>query len=217
MKVLWLGVYFGVLVWSAMDPHDYFTWALEVAPAILALLILVATRRRFPLTSLSYGLILVHCVILMIGGHYTYAQVPLFDDLARVLGGTRNNYDKLGHFAQGFVPATVAREVLLRLGVLRPGAWCALLVVCFALAVSALYEIIEWAVALISGAAAERFLGTQGYVWDTQSDMAMALLGAVTALALLTRVQDRQLRRWQNSSDRQRPVVDRAATGFPES
>lgn len=195
MDKLWLLVFSAVLVWSAIRPADYFTWFLEVAPAIIGLLVLLATRRSFPLTRLVYVLILVHCIILMVGGHYTYAEVPLFDWIRDAFGLARNNYDKVGHFAQGFVPAMIAREILIRKQVVRGRAWLAFLVVCFCLAFSAFYELIEWFVAVLSGGSAEAFLGTQGYVWDTQSDMAVALAGAVVALLLLGRVHDRQLLR----------------------
>ncbi|WP_328797916.1 DUF2238 domain-containing protein [Marinobacterium alkalitolerans] len=179
-----------MLAWSAVEPHDRLTWWLEVAPALMAAALLLSTRQRFPLTPLLYGLILAHCIILMIGGHYTYAQVPLFDGL---FGAERNNYDKLGHFFQGFVPAIAAREVLLRLQVVNGAAWRNLLITSFCLGFSAFYELIEWWVALLSDTAAESFLGTQGYVWDTQSDMGFALLGAVLALLLLPRLHDRQI------------------------
>ncbi len=140
-----------------------------------------------------YFLILLHCIVLMVGGHYTYAEVPLFDDLKDVFGWTRNNYDKVGHFAQGFVPAMVAREIIIRKEVIRGTAWQAFFVVSFCLGFSAFYELIEWWVALASGESAEAFLGTQGYVWDTQSDMGLALLGAIVALLALSRLHDRQL------------------------
>jgi len=194
MDKLWLLVFAAVLVWSAINPADYFTWFLEVLPAIIGLLVLLATRKSFPLTPLVYGLILVHCVILMVGGHYTYAEVPLFDWIRDSFGLARNNYDKVGHFAQGFIPAMVAREILVRKKVVRVRGWLAFLVVCFCLAFSAFYELVEWLVALASGESAEAFLGTQGYVWDTQSDMGFALAGAVSALLLLSRLHDRQLR-----------------------
>lgn len=193
MTALWVAVYLGVLGWSAIDPRDGFTWFLEVVPALVGAAVLAATRKRFPLTTLAYVLILGHCVVLMVGGHYTYAEVPLFDRLAEVFGWQRNNYDKVGHFVQGFVPAIVAREILIRKGVVHGRRWLAFLVVCFCLALSAFYELIEWWVAIASGASAEAFLGTQGYVWDTQSDMALALLGAVVAVGVLGRAQDRQL------------------------
>ena len=193
MNVVWLTVFFLVLAWSGWQPHDYPTWGLEVAPALAALAILVLTRNRFPLTSLSYWLILVHAVILMVGGHYTYAEVPLGDWARDLLDGDRNNYDKLGHFAQGFVPAIVIREILVRNRVVVRRGWLSLVVVAFCLAISAFYELVEWWVALLSEEAAESFLGTQGYVWDTQSDMFLALIGAMAALALLGRVHDRQI------------------------
>jgi putative membrane protein len=193
MIFLWLLVYFAVLLWSAIGPKDRFTWFLEVLPALIGLAVLATTCRRFRLTPLAYLLILIHCVILMVGGHYTYAEVPLFDWLRETTGGARNNYDKLGHFAQGFVPALIARELLLRLEVVKGRRWMNFLVVCICLALSAFYELIEWWVALASGEGAEAFLGTQGYIWDTQSDMALALAGAILALALLGRLHDRQL------------------------
>ncbi|MFP5506381.1 MAG: DUF2238 domain-containing protein [Gammaproteobacteria bacterium] len=191
---LWLAAYCAVLIWSGIEPKDRFTWFLEVMPALIALPLLAFTRRRFPLTPLVYVLILLHCIVLMVGGHYTYAEVPLFDWLRDEFGLARNNYDKVGHFAQGFVPALVAREILIRLAVIRGAAWRNFFIVCFCLAVSAFYELIEWWVALASDEAAEAFLGTQGYVWDTQSDMGWALFGALLALALLGRLHDRQLR-----------------------
>lgn len=191
----WLTVFFVVLTWSAISPFDRLTWWLEVVPALVALLILAATRQRFPLTTLVYTLILVHCVILMVGGHYTYAEVPAGNWLRDITNGTRNNYDKLGHFAQGFVPAMVARELMIRLHVVNRRGWLSFLVVCFCLAFSAFYELIEWWAALLSEAASESFLGTQGYAWDTQSDMLWALIGAVLALLTLSRLHDRQLAR----------------------
>ncbi len=189
----WLIIYLLVFAWSAWRPADRVTWILEVLPAVVALLVLALTRRRFPLTPMVYLLLLAHCVILMVGGHYTYAEVPLFDYLRDLTGGTRNNYDKLGHFAQGFVPALVARELIIRLQLINGAAWRNFFILCFCLAVSAFYELIEWWVALLSEKAAESFLGTQGYVWDTQSDMAWALFGASLALLSLGRWHDRQL------------------------
>ncbi len=195
MQILWLGIYFAVLIWSAIAPKDLFTWFLEVLPALVGLAALALTRRRFPLTPLAYGLVLVHSVILMVGGHYTYAEVPLFDWLREAFHWQRNNYDKVGHFAQGFVPALLAREVLLRLAVVNGRAWLNFLVVCFVLALSAFYELLEWAVAAASGDSAVSFLATQGDPWDTQSDMALALAGAILALLTLARLHDRQLAR----------------------
>ena len=193
MKTVWLAIFLGVLGWSAIDPHDYTTWWLEVTPALIALGVILLTRNSFPLTPLLYWLVLLHAVILMIGGHYTYALVPWFDWLWELIGSQRNNYDKIGHLAQGFIPAIAAREILLRFEVVRGKGWLAFLVVCFCLALSAFYELLEWWVALLSEEAAEAFLGTQGYVWDTQSDMWYALLGAVVALLLLSKLHDRQL------------------------
>lgn len=193
MPIAWLTVYCLVLLWSGINPKDTFTWGLEVAPAVIGLVALAVTRRRFPLTGLAYTLILLHCVILMVGGHYTYAEVPLFDHLADLFGWQRNNYDKVGHFAQGFIPALIAREVLIRRKVVNGNRWLQVMVVSMCLAISALYELLEWWVALFSGESAEAFLGTQGYVWDTQSDMGLAFLGAVVALATLGRLHDRQL------------------------
>jgi putative membrane protein len=192
-RIVWGGIFVGVLVWSACAPKDRATWWLEVSPALIGVAILVATQRRFPLTPLVYWAILLHAVVLMVGGHYTYAEVPLFDTLGELFGWQRNNYDKLGHFLQGFVPALIARELLLRLTPLTRGGWLNFLVVCVCMAISACYELIEWGVALVSAAAADSFLGTQGYIWDTQSDMAFALLGAIAALLLLGRRHDRQL------------------------
>jgi putative membrane protein len=197
MPALWLTVFLGTLVWSATNPKDYPTWVLEVFPAVAGLVVIVATRRRYPLTPLTYVLVLVHSVVLMVGGHYTYAEVPFFDTLGEWFGWQRNNYDKLGHFMQGFAPAIVAREILVRLNIVRGTAWLNFFVVCFCLALSAFYELLEWWVALLSEEAADAFLGTQGYVWDTQSDMGWALLGGVAALALLSRFHDRQLARFE--------------------
>ncbi len=192
--IAWAAVFLAVFIWSAIAPYDYMTWALEVAPAVIGAVVLWATRRSYPLTSLVYVLILVHCVILIVGGHYTYARVPLFDLLRDSFDLARNNYDKLGHFAQGFVPAMVAREITIRNGVFSSARWRNFFIVCFCLGFSAFYELIEWWVALLSQEAAESFLGTQGYVWDTQSDMFWALGGAILALVILGRWHDRQLR-----------------------
>ncbi len=194
MRLVWIAIFLAVLVWSGINPKDYITWCLEVAPAVIGGVILWFTRERFPLTTLTYVLILVHCIILMVGGHYTYAEVPLGDWFREVFDGSRNNYDKVGHFVQGFVPAIIARELMIRLSVFNSKRWRDFFIVSFCLGFSAFYELIEWWVALLSDEAAEAFLGTQGYVWDTQSDMGWALFGALTALLLLGRVHDRQLR-----------------------
>jgi putative membrane protein len=194
MRLAWIAVFLAVLIWSGIEPKDYMTWCLEVAPAVIGGMVLWFTRERFPLTTLVYVLILIHCIILMVGGHYTYAEVPLGEWAREVFDGSRNNYDKLGHFVQGFIPAIVARELVIRLGVFNSDRWRNFFIVCFCLGFSAFYELIEWWVALLSDEAADAFLGTQGYVWDTQSDMGWALFGAVSALVLLGRLHDRQLR-----------------------
>ena len=190
----WVLLFFSVLIWSAIAPADRITWWMEVIPALLGLVILLLTRKRFPLTPLCYWLILVHSIILMVGGHYTYAEVPIGDWLQELTGGQRNNYDKLGHLAQGFIPAIIAREVLIRNQVIAVKGWLTFLVICIVLAFSAFYELIEWWAALLSAEAAESFLGTQGYVWDTQSDMFWAMGGAIVSLLLLSRIHDRQIR-----------------------
>ncbi len=193
MKATWIVVYLGVLAWSGINPKDYVTWGLEVLPAVVGGIVLWVTRERFPLTPLVYVLVLVHCVILMIGGHYTYAEVPIGEWFRDVFDGTRNNYDKLGHFAQGFVPVMIARELMIRLDVFNSVAWRNFFIVSLCLGISAFYELIEWWVALLSQEAADAFLGTQGYAWDTQSDMGWALFGALLALLTLARLHDRQL------------------------
>jgi len=195
-SLAWLAVFFGVLAWSAISPHDRTTWWLEVAPALIALLLMVLTRARFPLTTLLYVLALIHSVILMVGGHYTYAEVPLGEWLQGLNGSERNNYDKIGHLAQGFIPAIAAREIYIRNRVISRRGWLSFIVVCTCLAISAVYELIEWWAALLSAEASEAFLGTQGYEWDTQSDMWWALMGAALALLSLSRLHDRQLARF---------------------
>jgi len=190
-----LGIFVAAFfIWSAIRPHDYFTWFLEVFPVLIALPLLLMTRRKFPLTNLVYGLVAAHMVILLIGGHYTYAEMPLFSWLRDYYGWDRNYYDRLGHVAQGFVPAMFAREILLRTSPLKPGKWLFFIVVCVCLAVSACYEFIEWWVALASGSDAVAFLATQGDIWDTQWDMFLAFSGAISAQLLLTKVHMRQMR-----------------------
>jgi putative membrane protein len=181
------------LVVSAIHPYEVGTWVMEVFPIFLATPVLILTARRFPLTPLVYTLIFVHALILMVGGHYTYARVPLGFWVQEALGFARNHYDRLGHFAQGFVPALIAREILLRRTALRPGGWLFFIVSCICLAISACYEFIEWWSALIGGAAATDFLGTQGDPWDTQWDMLLALIGSIVGQLTLSGVQDRQL------------------------
>lgn len=195
MKYLWLALFLTVLIWSAIDPKDTFTWFLEVLPALIGFVILIFTYKKFPLTPLLNTLILIHMIILMVGGHYTYAEVPLFDYIAEIFQHSRNNYDKVGHLAQGFIPAILAREILIRKDVVHGSkVWLNYIVLSIILAFSAFYELIEWWVALGTGEDAEAFLGTQGYVWDTQSDMGYALLGGILALILLSRFHDKQIR-----------------------
>ncbi len=182
-----------LLAFSAIRPYDMATWWMEVFPIFIAVPILLRTYRRFPLTALAYTLIFVHACILMLGGHYTYARVPLGFWLQHLFDFSRNHYDRIGHFAQGFIPAIIAREVLLRRSPLKPGGWLFFLVVCVCLAVSACYEFVEWWAALIGGSGATEFLGTQGDPWDTQWDMFMAFVGAIAAQVLLSRVHDRQI------------------------
>lgn len=187
------------LLVSVIHPHDLLTWFLEVAPVLIAAPILYFTRLRFPLTPLLMVLITIHALILILGGHYTYAEVPLGDWMRHWFGFERNHYDRIGHFAQGFVPAMVAREILLRVTVLRSGRMVAFLCISIALAISASYELVEMAVALISGAASDAFLGTQGDPWDTQMDMTFALFGAMTSQVLLQRWHDHQLARLKSN------------------
>ncbi|MBA3037078.1 MAG: DUF2238 domain-containing protein [Desulfobacterium sp.] len=193
MKKVWIAVFMSVLLWSGIKPEDYFTWFLEVLPALIGFCILAITYKNFRLTGLLYLLILLHCMVLMTGGHYTYAKVPLFDYLKLLFGFERNNYDKVGHFMQGFVPAIISREILIRNKVVNSKSWLNFIIIAICLALSAFYELIEWAVAVATGDSAEAFLGTQGYIWDTQSDMAFALAGAIIALITLARLHDRQL------------------------
>ena len=195
LKILWLATFFAVLIWSGIHPKNYFTWLLEVAPALIGLAILAVTYYKFTWSRLTYFLILMHCIVLMVGGHYTYAEVPLFDTIANWFNWERNHYDKLGHFVQGFVPACIARELLLRLNVVKNERWLIVFVVSFCLAFSAFYELVEWWVAIAVGEDAEAFLGTQGYVWDTQSDMFMALIGSAVFLAFFCKWQDASIRK----------------------
>ena len=193
--IILLSSFVALLILSAIKPHDYFTWFLEVIPAIIGSAILVVVYRKFKFTNLTYSLIWVHALILIVGGHYTYAEVPLFNWLKEVLDLSRNHYDRVGHLAQGFIPAIVAREILLRTSPLRPGKWLFFIVVCICLAISSSYELIEWGVAELTGSAADAFLGTQGDVWDTQWDMLLAVCGAISSLIVLSGVHDRQLKK----------------------
>ncbi len=183
----------GVLIWSAIKPHDYFTWFLEVLPALLAVGIFAFFYNRFRFTNLIYAIVWLHCIVLMVGAKYTYAEVPLFDYFKEVFGWTRNNYDKVGHFMQGFSPALIAREVFIRQNIVNGNGWTLFLAVAVPLAFSAFYEFVEWWVAVATGDSAEAFLGTQGYEWDTQTDMFMCLAGSIASLIIFKRLQDKQI------------------------
>jgi putative membrane protein len=195
MKKYWILIvlFFAGLFLSGIRPHDYFTWILEVFPAIIGFGILLFTFKNFRFTDLTYFLILIHCYILFVGGHYTYAQVPLFDWIKEVFHQSRNNYDKIGHFAQGFVPAMIVREFFIRKKIVSQRAWLAFLTVCVCCTISLVYELFEWFVAIVSGQSAESFLGTQGDIWDTQTDMLYALIGAVCMVVFMSKIQDRQI------------------------
>lgn len=195
MIKFWLFIYFAVFIWSFLNPKDLFTWFLEVLPAIIALIVLAITYKNFRLTLLVYSLILIHCIILMVGGHYTYSEVPLFDFIKDILQQERNNYDKLGHLAQGFIPAMIAREIIIRKSIITIESWRNFFIICFCLGFSAFYELIEWWVAIFTNEASNDFLGTQGYIWDTQSDMAWALFGTILALVFLRKYHDKQLKK----------------------
>jgi putative membrane protein len=192
---IFLSLFFIGLIVSGIRPHDYFTWILEVFPAIVGVLVLTLTFKKFRLTDMTYLFILIHCYILFVGGHYTYAEVPLGDWVKELFHQSRNNYDKVGHFAQGFVPAMIVRELFVRLEIVKRGKWLSFLCVCVCLSISALYELFEWLVAVTSGQSAEAFLGTQGYVWDTQSDMLFALTGAVCMVLFMSGIQDKQIKK----------------------
>lgn len=182
-----------VFVWSAIAPLERFTWWLEIAPILIALPILFLTYKQLQFTQLAYILMLVHAIILLVGGHYTYAEVPLFNWLRDTFDLSRNYYDRVGHFAQGFVPAVIAREILLKKSPLVTGRWLFFITCCICLSISAVYEFVEWWTAVCSGGAADAFLGTQGDVWDTQWDMFVALIGAIVAQITLAKVHDKQL------------------------
>lgn len=192
-RIIQLAILFSIFTWSLIDPYELSTWLMEALPVIIVLIILIFTYRKFKLTDFNYWMILIHCIILLIGAHYTYAKVPLFDYLRDSLDLSRNNYDKVGHLAQGFIPALVIREILIRTSPLRPGKWLFFLVISAALAISAFYELIEWWTSLYLGGAADDFLGTQGYVWDTQSDMFFALIGAISSQVLFRNYLDKKI------------------------
>jgi len=186
-------LFFAGLLLSAVNPHDYFTWMLEVFPAIIGFIVLSITFKKFTFTYLTYCFILVHCYILFIGGHYTYALVPAFEWIKDVFHQSRNNYDKVGHFAQGFVPAMIVRELFVRKNVIVKRSWLAFLTVCVCVTISVLYEFLEWFVAIVSGASGDSFLGTQGYIWDTQSDMLYAMIGATCMVIFVAGLQDKAI------------------------
>ena len=193
--LLLLILFFTGLILSGIQPHDYFTWILEVFPGIVGLVVLLFTFKKFQFTYLTYVFILVHCYILFVGGHYTYAQVPMFDWVKEVFHQSRNNYDKVGHFAQGFVPAMIVRELFVRLEIVKRGRWLSVVIVCVCLSISACYELFEWLVAVMSGQSSEAFLGTQGDLWDTQSDMLFALTGAICMVLFMSGIQDKIIQR----------------------
>lgn len=199
LERLLMGSFCAVFLWSAMRPAEYFTWTLEVVPAVIGLTVILLTAKRFPLSTVAYILLWFHGLILVVGGHYTYAEVPLFNWIRDAYGLERNYYDRLGHFAQGFIPAIIAREILIRRSPVREGRWLFFLVLCISLSISAFYELIEMTVSLVvsatSGGNVDAFLGTQGDVWDTQWDMTCALIGATLAQLLLAPVHDRSLKK----------------------
>lgn len=188
-----LGILALILAWSAYKPHDYFTWFLEVLPALIALAILAFFYNRFRFTNLVYFIVFLHCIVLIVGGKYTYAEMPLFDYFKTLFGWTRNNYDKVGHFMQGFSPALITREIFLRRKIINGNRWTYFLSVAVPLAFSAFYEFIEWWISVLTGSAGDSFLGTQGYVWDTQTDMFMCFIGSIIALLLFSKIQNKQI------------------------
>jgi putative membrane protein len=183
-----------IFAWSGWNPYDRFTWWLEVTPGIIGAAVLIYTYSRFRFTTLVYTLIMLHIMLLCVGGHYTYARVPLFTWIEPFFGWHRNHFDRLGHFFQGFVPALIARELFVRLRVVSSGGWRFFIIILICVGISGLYELVEWATALAAGAASDAFLGTQGDVWDTQEDMFMALIGSICALFFMSRWQNRQMR-----------------------
>ncbi|NFF60282.1 DUF2238 domain-containing protein [Clostridium botulinum] len=195
LHVIFFIIFIMFFIWSSISPMDRFTWFLEVIPAIVGFIVVILTYKQFKLTNIVYILILIHAIILIIGGHYTYAEMPFFNWLRDTFSLERNYYDRLGHFAQGFIPAIVSREILLRKSILKRGKMLNFIIICICLAISATYELIEWGVAEATGIAAEAFLGTQGDVWDTQWDMFLALVGSIVALVSLSKIHDSFLRK----------------------
>jgi putative membrane protein len=191
--ILLLLIFIFTLILSAIQPKDYFTWLLEVFPAIMGLIILMFTKSSFEFTFMTYSFILVHSIILFIGGHFTYAEVPFFDWVRDYFHQDRNNYDKIGHFAQGFVPAMITREIFFRNNIIQHRTWLAVLTVAVCMSISVLYEFLEWGVALATGESADAFLGSQGYVWDTQSDMLYATFGAICMIVFLGKKQEKEI------------------------
>ncbi|MFY8097988.1 MAG: DUF2238 domain-containing protein [Flavobacterium sp.] len=193
MKILniYIVFFFVGLIVSGFQPKEYFTWFLEVVPALIGFLILFLTYKKFQFTNFTYFFILLHCYVLFLGGHYTYAEVPLFDWIKEIFHQSRNNYDKVGHFFQGFVPAMIVRELFLRKKVIANPSFFNFIIVSICLAISAAYEWIEWWVSICTGEGGDAFLGTQGYVWDTQSDMLLATIGAISMLVFFSKSQDK--------------------------
>jgi len=192
-------LFFTILIWSLINPKEYFTWFLEVFPALIGIIVLFFTFKKFRFTNFVYTLIFIHCCILIIGGHYTYAEVPLFDWIKEVFHQSRNNYDKVGHFAQGFVPAFIIREIFIRKNIINNKKWLSFIVVSVCMAISVTYEFIEWFVSvMVGGESADAFLGTQGYIWDTQSDMLLAFIGSVIAIVFFSKWQDRAILEMRN-------------------
>jgi putative membrane protein len=190
--ILILSFFVGLII-SGINPHDYFTWFLEVLPALLGFIFLFLTYKNFQFTYFTYTFILIHAYILFIGAHFTYAEVPLFDWIKDVCHFSRNNYDKVGHFFQGFVPAMIVRELLIRKEIVKTRSWLNFIVASICLAISALYELVEWVVSVLTKESGDSFLGTQGYIWDTQSDMLFAMIGAICMLIFLSRIQDKKI------------------------
>ncbi|AKN34096.1 membrane protein [Clostridium carboxidivorans P7] len=192
-----LAIFSIVFIWSAIYPKDSFTWVLEVFPAVIGIIIIIFTYKKFRFTTFVYGLILIHAIILLIGGHYTYAEMPLFNWIKDSFHLSRNYYDRLGHFAQGFIPAFISREILIRKSYLKKGKMLLFIVICICLAISAAYELIEWLVAEVTGSAADAFLGTQGDVWDTQWDMFLALIGSMSAVFMFSKIHDKCIEKFK--------------------
>ncbi|MDH6307630.1 putative membrane protein [Dysgonomonas sp. PFB1-18] len=193
--IVFLAIFFAVAIWSGIGAYETGLWFLEAGMCLVGVAILALTFKRFKFTDMTYFFILVHLIILFIGAHYSYARVPLFDWIKEVFDQSRNNYDKVGHFAQGFIPAMIARELIIRLDVVKKKSWIPFFVVCICMAISAFYELIEWWVAVLSGDGADDFLGMQGYEWDTQSDMLCATIGAICMLILFSKLQDKQIKK----------------------